>query len=149
MKSFFNSEKSSLLFIFAFFDGLGVASGALFGFFVPKLVSDIFGANFGTNDLIWFQFVLLPGFAINVIYMYFALSKNRTGILLSNVLRTMTTIGFFLMWRDAAILRSLLNLMIMHHIFFISITALLFFKKKKNTKNTPDISTPKDFLQEN
>ena len=61
MKSFFNSEKSSLLFIFAFFDGLGVASGAIFGFFFPKLVSDIFGANFGTNDLIWFQFGLLPG----------------------------------------------------------------------------------------
>ena len=51
------------------------------------------------------------------------------------------------MWRDAAILRSLLNLMIMHHIFFIAITAILFFKKKKN--NTPDISTTKDFLQEN
>ena len=95
MKNLFKSEKSSLLFVFAFFDGLAVASGALFGYFFPKLVSDIFGANFGSNDLIWFQFVLLPGFAINVIYMYFAISKNRTGILLSNVLRTMTTIGFF------------------------------------------------------
>lgn len=75
MKNLFKSEKSSLLFVFAFFDGLAVASGALFGYFFPKLVSDIFGANFGSNDLIWFKFVLLPGFAINVIYMYFAISK--------------------------------------------------------------------------
>jgi hypothetical protein len=105
------------------------------------------GANCSSNDLIWFQFVLLPGFAINVIYMYFAISKNRRGILLSNILRTITTIGFFLMWGDAIILRSLLNLMIMHHIFFISITGVLFFKKNKN--NTIEISTNKDFLQEN
>ena len=62
MKNLFKSEKSSLLFVFAFFDGLAVASGALFGYFFPKLVSDIFGANFGSNDLIWFKFVLLPGF---------------------------------------------------------------------------------------
>ena len=81
--------------------------------------------------------------------MYFAISKNRTGILLSNILRTMTTIGFFLMWRDAAILRSLLNLMILHHIFFISITSILFFKKKENNTNPSEISTNKDFLQEN
>jgi hypothetical protein len=147
MKNLFKSEKSSLLYVFAFFDGLAVASGALFGYFFPKLVSDIFGANFSSNDLIWFQFVLLPGFAINVIYMYFAISKNRRGILLSNILRTITTIGFFLMWGDAIILRSLLNLMIMHHIFFISITGVLFFKKNKN--NTTEISTNKDFLQEN
>ena len=53
MKSFFKSEKSSLLFVFAFFDGLAVASGALFGYFFPKLISDIFGANFGSNDLIF------------------------------------------------------------------------------------------------
>ena len=147
MKNLFKSEKSSLLYVFAFFDGLAVASGALFGYFFPKLVSDIFGANFSSNDLIWFQFVLLPGFAINVIYMYFSISKNRRGILLSNILRTITTIGFFLMWGDAIILRSLLNLMIMHHIFFISITGVLFFKKNKN--NTTEISTNKDFLQEN
>ena len=149
MKNLFKSKKSPLLFVFAFFDGLAVASGALFGYFFPKLVSDIFGANFGSNDLMWFKFVLLPGFAINVIYMYFAISKNRTGILLSNVLRAMTTIGFFLMWRDAAILRSLLNLMILHHIFFISITSILFFKKKENNTNPSEISTNKVFLQEN
>ena len=38
------------MYIFAFFDGLGVASGALIGFFFPQIVSDIFGANFQTND---------------------------------------------------------------------------------------------------
>ena len=89
-------KKFSFLYIFAFFDGLGVASGALIGFFFPQIVSDIFGANFQTNDLIWFKFVLLPGFAINVLYMFFAISKNKSAILLSNVLRILTTIGFVL-----------------------------------------------------
>ena len=63
-------NQKSLLYIFAFFDGLSVAAGALFGFFFPKLLSDVFGANFQTNDLIWFKFVLLPGIAINVLYIY-------------------------------------------------------------------------------
>jgi len=31
MKNLFKSEKSSLLYVFAFFDGLSVAAGALFG----------------------------------------------------------------------------------------------------------------------
>jgi hypothetical protein len=122
-------KKFSFLYIFAFFDGLGVASGALIGFFFPQIVSDIFGANFQTNDLVWFKFVLLPGFAINVLYMFFAISKNKPAILLSNILRILTTIGFVIMWREAVVLRSLLNLMIIHHIAFISATFVLYFKK--------------------
>ena len=74
MKKFSIFDKKSSLYIFAFFDGLSVAAGALFGFFFPKLLSDVFGANFGTNDLVWFQFVLLPGIAINILYMYFAIT---------------------------------------------------------------------------
>ena len=147
MKKFFTFNKKSLLYIFAFFDGLSVAAGALFGFFFPKLLSDVFGANFQTNDLIWFKFVLLPGIAINVLYMYFAITKSRTLILLSNILRTLTTLGFFLMWVEAVVLRSLLNLMIIHHIVAISITLFLYFRKADN-KNK-DISTKKEDLQEN
>ena len=79
-------DKKSLLYVFALLDGLSVAAGALFGFFFPKLLSDVFGSNFQTNDLIWFKFVLLPGIAINVLYMYFALTKDRPLILLSNIL---------------------------------------------------------------
>ena len=115
--------------------------------FFPKLLSDIFGANFATNDLVWFQFVLLPGIAINILYMYFAITKNRTLILLSNILRTFTTVGFFLIWGEAVVLRSLLNLMIIHHIVAISITLFLYFRKADN-KNK-DISTEREDLQEN
>ena len=141
MKKFSIFDKKSLLYIFAFFDGLSVAAGALFGFFFPKLLSDVFGANFSTNNLVWFQFVLLPGIAINILYMYFAITKNRTLILLSNILRTFTTVGFFLMWGEAVVLRSLLNLMIIHHIVAISITFLLYFRKADD-ENT-DVSTKK------
>ena len=74
-------KKFSLLYIFVFFDGLSVASSSLFGFFFPKLFSDIFGANFEGNDLVWLKFVLLPGVAINVLLVFFALTKNRPGIL--------------------------------------------------------------------
>ncbi len=147
MKKFSIFNRDSLLYIFAFLDGLSVATGALFGFFFPKLLSDVFGSNFQTNDLIWFKFVLLPGIAINILYMYFAVTKNRTLIVLSNILRTFTTIGFFLMWGEAVVLRSLLNLMIIHHIAAISITFILYFKKNGN-KNI-DISTYKEDLQEN
>ena len=147
MKKFFTFNKKSLLYIFAFFDGLSVAAGALFGFFFPKLLSDVFGANFQTNDLIWFKFVLLPGIAINVLYMYFALTKSKTLILLSNILRTLTTVGFFLMWGEAVVLRSLLNLMIVHHIIAISITFFLYFRKVDN--GNIDISTERKDLQEN
>ena len=147
MKKFFTFKKKSLLYIFAFFDGLSVAAGALFGFFFPKLLSDVFGANFQTNDLIWFKFVLLPGIAINVLYMYFAITKSKTLILLSNILRTLTTVGFFLMWGQAVVLRSLLNLMIIHHIVAISITLFLYFRKLDN-QNTV-ISTKTEDLQEN
>ena len=147
MKKFSISNRDSLLYIFAFLAGLSVAAGALFGFFFPKLLSDVFGSNFQTNDLIWFKFVLLPGIAINILYMYFAVTKNRTLIVLSNILRTFTTIGFFLMWGEAVVLRSLLNLMIIHHIAAISITFILYFKKNDN-KNI-DISTYKEDLQEN
>tara|TARA_B100001758_G_scaffold68510_1_gene57452 strand:- start:17 stop:481 length:465 start_codon:yes stop_codon:yes gene_type:complete len=132
MNKFSIFDRKSLLYIFAFFDGLSVAAGALFGFFFPKLLSDVFGANFATNDLVWFQFVLLPGIAINILYMYFAITKNRTLILLSNILRTFTTVGFFLMWGEAVVLRSLLNLMIIHHIVAISITLFLYFRKADN-----------------
>ena len=147
MKKFFTFNKKSLLYIFAFFDGLSVAAGALFGFFFPKLLSDVFGANFQTNDLIWFKFVLLPGIAINVLYMYFALAKSKTLILLSNILRTLTTVGFFLMWGEAVVLRSLLNLMIVHHIVAISITFFLYFRTVDN--GNIDISTERKDLQEN
>ena len=140
-------KKFSFLYIFAFFDGLAVASGALVGFFFPQFVSDIFGANFQTNDLIWFKFVLLPGFAINILYMFFAITKNRPAILLSNVLRILTTIGFVIMWSEAVVLRSLINLMIIHHTAFISATFFLFFKKEKTKEN--EISSEKEFLKEN
>ena len=79
--------------------------------------------------------------------MYFAITKNRTLILLSNILRTFTTVGFFLMWGEAVILRSLLNLMIIHHIVAISITFFLYFKKVDN--RSADISTKTGDLQEN
>ncbi len=147
MKKFSIFDKKSLLYIFAFLDGLSVAAGALFGFFFPKILSDVFGANFQTNDLIWFKFVLLPGIAINVLYMYFAITKSRTLILLSNVLRTLTTLGFFLMWGEAVVLRSLLNLMIIHHIVAISMTIFLYFRKVDN-KNI-NASTERRDLQEN
>ena len=147
MKKFSIYDKKSLLYIFAFLDGLSVAAGALFGFFFPKILSDVFGANFQTNDLIWFKFVLLPGIAINVLYMYFAITKSRTLILLSNILRTLTTLGFFLMWGEAVVLRSLLNLMIIHHIAAISITFYLYFRKVDN--KSIDTSTERKDLQEN
>ena len=147
MKKFSIFDQKSLLYVFAFFDGLSVAAGALFGFFFPKLLSDVFGANFQTNDLIWFKFVLLPGIAINVLYMYFALTKSKTLIILSNILRTLTTVGFLLMWGEAIVLRSLLNLMIVHHIVAISITFFLYFRKVDN--GNIDISTERKDLQEN
>ena len=147
MKKFSIFDKKLLLHLFAFFDGLSVAAGALFDRNKIALQSDILGANFGTNDLVWFQFVLLPGIAINILYMYFALTKNRTLILLSNILRTFTTVGFFLMWGDAVVLRSLLNLMIIHHIVAISITFFLYFRKADN--GNKDISTEREDLQEN
>ena len=107
-------KKFSLLYIFVFLDGLSVASSSLFGFFFPKLFSDIFGANFQGDDLMWLKFVLLPGVAINILLMFFAITKNRPGILLSNCLRVFTTISYFFMWGDAVIIRSLLNLIIIH-----------------------------------
>ena len=94
--------------------------------------------------MIWFKFVLLPGIAINVLYIYFAITKSRTLILLSNILRTLTTVGFFLMWGEAVVLRSLLKLMIIHHIVAISLTFFLYFRKVDN-KNI-DISTERKDL---
>ena len=125
-------KKLSLLYIFVFFDGFSVAASSLFGFFFPKLFSDIFGANFQGNDLVWLKFVLLPGVAINILLMFFGLTKNRPGILLSNLLRVFTTISYLFMWGDAAVIRSLLNLIIIHHIFVITITFILFFRKESN-----------------
>ena len=79
--------------------------------------------------------------------MYFAITKSKTLILLSNILRTLTTVGFFLMWGEAVVLRSLLNLMIVHHIIAISITIFLYFRKVDN--GNIDISTERKDLQEN
>jgi len=129
-------KKISLLYIFVFFDGLSVATSSLFGFFFPKVFSDIFGANFEGNDLVWLKFVLLPGIAINVLLMFFALTKNRPGILLSNILRVFTTVSYLFMWGDATVIRSLLNLIIIHHIIVVTITFILYFKKEDNT--TPE-----------
>ena len=126
-------KKFSLLYIFVFFDGLSVASSSLFGFFFPKLFSDIFGANFQGNDLVWLKFVLLPGVAINVLLMFFALTKNRPGILLSNILRVFTTVSYLFMWGEATIIRSLLNLIIIHHVIVVITTFVLYFKKEDNT----------------
>ena len=123
-------KKFSLLYIFVFLDGLSVASSSLFGFFFPKLFSDIFGANFRGDDLIWLKFVLLPGVAINILLMFFAITKNRPGILLSNCLRVFTTISYFFMWSDAVIIRSLLNLIIIHHVLVVTATFVLFFRKE-------------------
>ena len=123
-------KKFSLLYIFVFLDGLSVASSSLFGFFFPKLFSDIFGANFQGDDLIWLKFVLLPGVAINILLMFFAITKNRPGIFLSNCLRVFTTISYFFMWSDAVIIRSLLNLIIIHHVLVVTATFVLFFRKE-------------------
>ena len=123
-------KKFSLLYIFVFLDGLSVASSSLFGFFFPKLFSDIFGANFQGDDLVWLKFVLLPGVAINILLMFFAITKNRPGILLSNCLRVFTTISYFFMWSDAVIIRSLLNLIIIHHVLVVTATFVLFFRKE-------------------
>ena len=126
-------KKISLLYIFVFFDGLSVATSSLFGFFFPKVFSDIFGANFEVNDLVWLKFVLLPGVAINILLMFFALTKNRPGILLSNILRVFTTVSYLFMWGEATIIRSLLNLIIIHHVIVVTITFVLYFKKEDNT----------------
>ena len=133
-------KKFSLLYIFVFFDGLSVASSSLFGFFFPKLFSDIFGANFEVNDLVWLKFVLLPGVAINILLMFFALTKNRPGILLSNILRGFTTVSYLFMWGEATIIRSLLNLIIIHHIVVVTTTFVLYFKKEDN-KTSEEINS--------
>jgi len=133
-------KKFSLLYIFVFLDGLSVASSSLFGFFFPKLFSDIFGSNFQGDDLVWLKFVLLPGVAINILLMFFALTKNRPGILLSNCLRVFTTVNYLFMWGDAVIIRSLLNLIIIHHVFVVTLTFILFFKKE-DTETTEEINS--------
>tara|TARA_B100000579_G_scaffold77676_1_gene60229 strand:- start:25 stop:432 length:408 start_codon:yes stop_codon:yes gene_type:complete len=133
-------RKFSLLYIFVFLDGLSVASSSLFGFFFPKLFSDIFGSNFQGDDLVWLKFVLLPGVAINILLMFFALTKNRPGILLSNCLRVFTTVSYLFMWGDAVIIRSLLNLIIIHHVFVVTLTFILFFKKE-DTETTEEINS--------
>jgi hypothetical protein len=133
-------RKFSLLYIFVFLDGLSVASSSLFGFFFPKLFSDIFGSNFQGDDLVWLKFVLLPGVAINILLMFFALTKNRPGILLSNCLRVFTTVIYLFMWGDAVIIRSLLNLIIIHHVFVVTLTFILFFKKE-DTETSEEINS--------
>jgi len=133
-------RKFSLLYIFVFLDGLSVASSSLFGFFFPKLFSDIFGSNFQGDDLVWLKFVLLPGVAINILLMFFALTKNRPGILLSNCLRVFTTVSYLFMWGDAVIIRSLLNLIIIHHVFVVTLTFVLFFKKE-DTETSEEINS--------
>ena len=133
-------RKFSLLYIFVFLDGLSVASSSLFGFFFPKLFSDIFGSNFQGDDLVWLKFVLLPGVAINILLMFFALTKNRPGILLSNCLRVFTTVSYLFMWGDAVIIRSLLNLIIIHHVLVVTLTFILFFKKE-DTETSEEINS--------
>ena len=133
-------RKFSLLYIFVFLDGLSVATSSLFGFFFPKLFSDIFGSNFQGDDLVWLKFVLLPGVAINILLMFFALTKNRPGILLSNCLRVFTTVSYLFMWGDAVIIRSLLNLIIIHHVFVVTLTFILFFKKE-DTETSEEINS--------
>ena len=133
-------KKLSLLYIFVFLDGLSVASSSLFGFFFPKLFSDIFGSNFQGDDLVWLKFVLLPGVAINILLMFFALTKNRPGILLSNFLRVFTTVSYLFMWGDAAVIRSLLNLIIIHHVFVVTLTFVLFFRKE-DTETSEEINS--------
>ena len=51
------------------------------------------------------------------------------------------------MWGEAVVLRSLLNLMIIHHIIAISITLFLYFRKVDNKDK--NISTEREDLQEN
>ena len=65
--------------------------------------------------------------------MVFALTKNRPGILLSNVLRVFTTVSYLVMWGEATIIRSLLNLIIIHHVIVVTTTFVLYFKKEDNT----------------
>jgi len=133
-------KKFSLLYVFVFLDGLSVASSSLFGFFFPKLFSDIFGSNFQGDNLVWLKFVLLPGVAINILLMFFALTKNRPGILLSNCLRVFTTVSYLFMWGDAAVIRSLLNLIIIHHVFVVTLTFVLFFRKE-DTETSEEINS--------
>ena len=83
--------------------------------------------------MVWLKFVLLPGVAINVLLIFFALTKNRRGILLSNFLRVFTTVSYLFMWGEATIIRSLLNLIIIHHIIVVTTTFVLYFKKEDNT----------------
>ena len=123
-------RKLSPLYIFVFLDGLSVAASSLFGFFFPRIFSDIFGANFQGNDLVWLKFVLLPGVAINTLLIFFAITTNRSGILLSNILRVFTTVSYLFMWGEATIIRSLLNLIIIHHVIVVTATFFLFFKKE-------------------
>jgi hypothetical protein len=75
----------------------------------------------------------LPGVAINVLLVFFALTKNRPGILLSNILRVFTTVSYLFMWGEATIIRSLLNLIIIHHVIVVTTTFVLYFKKEDNT----------------
>ena len=78
----------------------------------------------------WLKFVLLPGVAINTLLMFFAITTNRSGILLSNILRVFTTVSYLFMWGEATIIRSLLNLIIIHHVIVVTVTFFLFFKKE-------------------
>ena len=63
-------------------------------------------------------------------FLCFALTKNRPGILLSNILRVFTTVSYLFMWGEATIIRSLLNLIIIHHVIVVTTTFVYILKKK-------------------
>jgi len=46
------------------------------------------------------------------------------------------------MWKDSELIRTLLNFMIIHHIFFTSVTFSLYFKKsiKSDTKDMNQVN---------
>ena len=129
-------KKTPLLYMFAFFDGLLVAIGSIIGFLNPFILTNILGPDFTEKDIIWFKFILLPGFSINVLYLFFAITKNNSAIFISNILRILTTIGFYLIFIDESVkIKTLLFFMMMHHVIFVAITFLLYFKKSKNKNN--------------
>ncbi len=84
-------------------------------------------------NYLWYM--LMRWVAINVLLMFFALTKNRRGILLSNFLRVFTTVSYLFMWGEATIIRSLLNLIIIHHVIVVTTTFVLYFKKENITNS--------------
>ena len=57
-----------------------------------------------------------------------------------NFLRVFTTVSYLFMWGDAAVIRSLLNLIIIRHVFVVTLTFVLFFRKE-DTETSEEINS--------